>query len=473
MRTGPEAVQAAPVGAGETAGWQPRIVAVVCHWCTYAGADMAGTARRPYPAAVRLVRVPCTGRADPLLVVKAFADGADGVLVSGCHPGDCHYVQGNLVARRRFTVLRALLTFLGLDPRRLHFAWISASEGIKWAQVVAEVTAAVREAGPAPRWAPEEEARVPAELPAVAPPPRPVPPASEQQAVAEHLQHLAAELLEQGEVRVVIGYTAGPLPDQMVPAFVTRAEDAKLLGWSERCFNDLAVYLPAAHRRWGRAAVVLKRCDARAAVGLLQEQQLERTQAVLIGVSCPGVWQDGALALKCYSCTGEVSPGVDWSVTPEGARRGAGASHGPRPAAADPRDTLVAHLETLPAHQRWAYWQRQFDRCLRCYACRAVCPLCYCAVCVAEKNRPQWVPPAIDAHGNTVWHLVRALHLAGRCAGCDECARVCPAGVRLDLLNRRLSLEIERRFGYRSGEDPAVPPPLTTFRPEDPGEFVR
>ncbi len=141
-----------PESAEEKKGWEPRIVALVCNWCTYAGADMAGTTRRIYEPNVRVLRFLCTGRMDPLFIVKAFEQGADGVLVSGCHPGDCHYVQGNMLARRRLSVFRALMDHLGLDRRRLHFAWVSASEGVKWSRVVNEVTAAVREAGPLRHW---------------------------------------------------------------------------------------------------------------------------------------------------------------------------------------------------------------------------------------------------------------------------------------------------------------------------------
>jgi len=454
--------------------WDPRIVALICNWCTYAGADMAGTTRRSYPASVRAIRVPCTGRIDPLLIVKTFEQGADGVLVSGCHPGDCHYVQGNFVARRRFTALRALMEFLGLDSRRLHFAWISASEGVKWSQVVEEVTAAVREAGPLQDWGKLADAqRAAISLPAAPPAPRGAPSGEDQQAVAQHLQGLAGRLLSEGQASAVIGYTAGSLPGQMVPAFVTRPEQAETLGWSERCFNNLAVYLPNARREWAKVAVVVKQCDARAAVGLLQESQIARDNVLLIGVSCPGVWEDGQLAAKCYPCDGEVSSLCDWTVTPQGAQKGAVVPGTKREVAADPRDALVAHLESLPSQDRWAYWQGQFDRCLRCYACRAVCPLCYCSVCVAEKNQPQWIPTSIDGKGNMAWNITRAFHLVGRCGGCDECARVCPADVRLDLLNHRMSMEIETRFGYRSGEDASASPPLATFRPDDPQEFIR
>ena len=128
--------------------WTPHIVAFVCNWCTYAGADLAGTSRIQYPANVRIIRLPCTGRIDPLFILKAFDKGADGVLVSGCHPGDCHYTSGNMYARRRWIVFKQILDFFGLDERRLHFSWVSASEGKKWSEVITEVTEAVREAGP-------------------------------------------------------------------------------------------------------------------------------------------------------------------------------------------------------------------------------------------------------------------------------------------------------------------------------------
>ena len=128
--------------------WEPKIIAFVCKWCTYAGADLAGTSRMKYEPNVRMVKLPCTGRIDVLFLLKAFERGADGVIVSGCHPGDCHYAAGNFHARRRFAVFRQLMCFCGLDPRRLQFAWVSASEGAKWADVVNEVTKEVRDAGP-------------------------------------------------------------------------------------------------------------------------------------------------------------------------------------------------------------------------------------------------------------------------------------------------------------------------------------
>ena len=128
--------------------FQPKIVAFVCNWCTYAGADLTGTSRIKYSPSVRMIRLPCTGRIDFMLLLQAFGQGADGVIVSGCHPGDCHYTAGNFHARRRWMLFRKLLDFVGIDLRRIHFAWVSAAEGAKWAELVNDVTAKVRELGP-------------------------------------------------------------------------------------------------------------------------------------------------------------------------------------------------------------------------------------------------------------------------------------------------------------------------------------
>jgi len=142
-----EATAAHPAPAA-TSGWEPRIVAFICNWCTYTGADLAGTSRMKYPANVRVIKMPCTGRFDPLFMLKAFERGADGVLVSGCHPGDCHYTAGNYNARRKYTVFQSLLEFSGVDMDRVWFSWISASEGGKWVETISNFTEKIREKGP-------------------------------------------------------------------------------------------------------------------------------------------------------------------------------------------------------------------------------------------------------------------------------------------------------------------------------------
>ena len=132
--------------------WRPRILAFLCNWCSYAGADLAGVSRIQYPATVRVVRVPCTGRINPFFILKALTDGWDGVVVSGCHPGDCHYISGNLVARRRFALLNELLEFFGIEPGRVNFMWASAAEGERFAVLIEKATERVKKLGPNKRF---------------------------------------------------------------------------------------------------------------------------------------------------------------------------------------------------------------------------------------------------------------------------------------------------------------------------------
>jgi coenzyme F420-reducing hydrogenase delta subunit len=129
--------------------WEPRIVAFLCNWCSYAGADLAGVSRLQYPPNVRVIRVPCSGRINPMYIVKALQMGVDGVLISGCHPGDCHYISGNLVARRKFAILSSFLEYLGIESGRVRFSWVSASEGSRFADLITKVCDDIRKLGPA------------------------------------------------------------------------------------------------------------------------------------------------------------------------------------------------------------------------------------------------------------------------------------------------------------------------------------
>ena len=128
--------------------FEPNIIGFLCNWCSYAGADLAGTSRFQYPPNLKVIRVMCSGRVNPIFVINALQQGADGVLVGGCHPGDCHYERGNYLARRRIAILKKMLEYLGIDPRRVRMTWVSAAEGKKFADVVTEITNDIREIGP-------------------------------------------------------------------------------------------------------------------------------------------------------------------------------------------------------------------------------------------------------------------------------------------------------------------------------------
>ena len=137
--------------------WEPKIIAFLCNWCSYAGADLAGVSRIQYPSNIRVVRVPCSGRINPFYILRSLQQGWDGVLVSGCHPGDCHYLTGNYYARRKFAVLKKLLEYVGIEEGRVHFSWISAAEGEKFSSVVREVTESIKRLGPATRLVKKEQ----------------------------------------------------------------------------------------------------------------------------------------------------------------------------------------------------------------------------------------------------------------------------------------------------------------------------
>jgi F420-non-reducing hydrogenase iron-sulfur subunit len=132
--------------------WEPKILAFLCNWCSYAGADLAGTSRVQYPPNIRVIRVPCSGRINPLFILKALQSGIDGVLVSGCHPGDCHYISGNYVGRRKSATLKRFLEYLGFEEGRVQFSWVSAAEGVKFSQVVGEVVQDIKKLGPTKRF---------------------------------------------------------------------------------------------------------------------------------------------------------------------------------------------------------------------------------------------------------------------------------------------------------------------------------
>ena len=432
----------------EASQFEPKIVAYVCNWCTYLGADLAGTTRLEYPANVRIIRLPCTGRIDFNLLIKAFEIGADAVLVSGCHPGDCHYTAGNYHARRRWILFRELLDTLGFDLRRIHFAWISAAEGKKWQEEITRITAETRELGPYRGLYEKDGTRLPA-----APPPKPPSPPNPIVAAQEQKLHeTCRKLLADGTVQVVIGYGARG------PVFVRRTEDVGNLIWTAECHANLTAYLKRREiKRLGKAAVVVKGCDERGLVVLEKESQVDRQMLRVIGMACDGMGQP-----KCDACEVHQPRFADEVI-------GEAATASPQNQGAGLLDAL---MQRSPA-ERMSWWAQQFERCVKCYACRQVCPLCYCERCIVDKNRPVTIDTSATPKGNFAWHITRAFHLAGRCVGCGECARACPAGIPFGLLNLTLARAAAKHFGYRAGMDPNIEPLIGSYALTDKEEFIR
>jgi formate dehydrogenase (coenzyme F420) beta subunit len=286
------------------------------------------------------------------------------------------------------------------------------------------------------------------------------------------LREKAKDLLAKGKVALVVGY--GKRPGGGVrPLFVRAAEDAERLVWNAECSPNLAGYLTrepcvGIMHGGGRVGIIVKGCDARSVVGLLQEKQLTRQAVHVIGLVCDGVTASGGASgpaepTKCFECEWHTPPISDDLIGDKAAVK------------ARVGDALAddKRIESMSNEERWQFWTSLFARCIKCYACRQACPLCYCKECITEKSRPQWIAKSSTARGNLAYHFIRAMHLAGRCVGCEECRRACPMGIPVDLLSRFLTRRVEEAFGYKPGKDPAAEPFFTVTKENDPDDFIR
>ncbi|MCL4497518.1 MAG: 4Fe-4S binding protein [Deltaproteobacteria bacterium] len=296
--------------------------------------------------------------------------------------------------------------------------------------------------------------------------------------IDEKLQKIAKDLLESGEVSLVIGYTKGSNPLRMRPVFITKAEDAHRLSFNHHAVQDLAVFLKKPEvKKFGKIGIVVKGCDEKALNALIQEYQVSRDNIKIIGVECNGVIRQnladkGETAVseasvydKCLICNEHTPILYDYLVPSEDPKLNLSGNLKPY--------VKIEELDSMSPEEKNSFWEKEFDKCIKCYACRQACPLCYCSRCIVEKNMPQWIDTNLEETGNAQWNLIRAYHLSGRCIGCGECERACPVNIPLMLINEKMARDVNNLFGYKSGLDINAKPVFGVFSESDFNEFIK
>ena len=274
----------------------------------------------------------------------------------------------------------------------------------------------------------------------------------------EQLRKRARELLEKKDVVMVVGFRAASTKGKAQPAFITKPEDTESLIFDETCGQNLAGYLLKV-KHLGKIAVVAKGCDSRSILVLLKEKQLDRAQLHILGVGCAGVTEDGKLSNSCTTCE-YPNPVISDELIGD-------------PAPAREICNLQSAICNLTSDARWQALAEDVSRCVRCYACRQVCPNCYCPVCFVDASQPALCGKTTELSDNMVFHIMRALHMAGRCVECGSCARACPMGIDLMKFNRKAAQIVKERFNTVAGVKEGEAPALTVFDPNDKQEFIR
>ncbi len=259
----------------------------------------------------------------------------------------------------------------------------------------------------------------------------------------------AKELLESKTVNVVIGYEAGPT-GLARPAFITDSAKADKLIYDERCVQNLAVYLTKAEvKNFGKMAIVARLPVMRSIMMLISEQQVIGDNLIILGISEDNSLLDIASISVMQGYIDKCDLG-----NPSKDRE------------------ILAELNKMTPEEKFSWWQNQFSKCIKCYACRQACPMCYCIRCTVEVNQPQWIPVQANAHGNTEWHILRAMHLAGRCISCGECGRACPVGIPCHLLTMQLADQVWNYFHVHAGTSDKMNSVLSTYEPNDKESFI-
>jgi formate dehydrogenase subunit beta len=311
----------------------------------------------------------------------------------------------------------------------------------------------------------------------------------------EKIRETARKLLQDKKIDVFIGYKKGTVPMMNEPVLVRDPDQADILYWDSNCALNLCTYLT---KRKDKIGIAATGCNSRNIVTHIIENQIKREQLYIVGIPCTGMIDHRAVAraVNYKEILQFREKGNTFIVTGDGFEKSlnkkdylqtncAVCTHR-NPVIHDEMigDPIkeqegietykdVEKIEGMDPEKRWAFFTRMISRCIRCYACRNACPLCYCPTCFVDESRPQWVGKSIDPIDTMTFHLLRAYHCAGRCTDCGACERACPVGIPVRQFTKKLNKDAQNLFSWEAGLIPDQRPPLDVYRPDDYNDFIR